>query len=252
MSDPVFVAFATQKGGVGKSTLTALMASYLYYVDGLDVLVMDCDDRQHSLQDYRDKDILVTKENPRLKKALLNFYSKFQKKSYPIRLTNPKDVIKVVAEMLDAGANPDIVFFDITGTINDPDIVMLLTVMDYIFVPVTMDTADMKSSVRFASHVVNTMITTGNSKIKGLRLVWNKIPVRSKPMLCEIVDQNIADLGLYSLDTVLTNSSRYFKDGALDGRAALFRSTVLPPDKQLLKDSNIPELAAEIRKIIKI
>lgn len=33
MSDPIYVAFATQKGGVGKSTLTALVASYLYYVE---------------------------------------------------------------------------------------------------------------------------------------------------------------------------------------------------------------------------
>lgn len=48
MSEPVFVAFATQKGGAGKSTLTALTASYLYYLEGVDVLVIDCDDRQHS------------------------------------------------------------------------------------------------------------------------------------------------------------------------------------------------------------
>ena len=43
MSEPVFVAFATQKGGAGKSTLTALTASYLYYLEGVDVLVIDCD-----------------------------------------------------------------------------------------------------------------------------------------------------------------------------------------------------------------
>ena len=48
MSEPVFVAFATQKGGAGKSTLTALTASYLYYLEGVDVMVIDCDDRQHS------------------------------------------------------------------------------------------------------------------------------------------------------------------------------------------------------------
>ena len=145
MSEPVFVAFATQKGGVGKSTLTALVASYLHYNEGVNVLAMDCDDRQHSLKDYRDQDNLVTEENPILKKALYSFYKNFKKKAYEIVLTNPKEAIRLISEKLNAGANPDVVFFDITGTINDPDIVMLLSVMDYIFVPVTIDTADMKS-----------------------------------------------------------------------------------------------------------
>ena len=43
MTDPKFVAFSTQKGGAGKTTLTVLAASYLYYVKGLKVLVVDCD-----------------------------------------------------------------------------------------------------------------------------------------------------------------------------------------------------------------
>lgn len=68
MSEPVFVAFATQKGGAGKSTLTALTASYLYYLEGVDVLVIDCDDRQHSQKDYRENDLAVTGENPYLKR----------------------------------------------------------------------------------------------------------------------------------------------------------------------------------------
>lgn len=33
--EPLFIAFSTQKGGAGKTTLTVLMASYLYYVKGM-------------------------------------------------------------------------------------------------------------------------------------------------------------------------------------------------------------------------
>jgi|GEM_PF-1543127 len=40
---PLFIAFSTQKGGVGKSTFTVLVASYLHYLKGLNVAVMDCD-----------------------------------------------------------------------------------------------------------------------------------------------------------------------------------------------------------------
>ena len=40
---PLYVAFSTQKGGVGKTTFTVLAASYLYYLKGYDVAVVDCD-----------------------------------------------------------------------------------------------------------------------------------------------------------------------------------------------------------------
>ena len=41
--DPIYLAFSTQKGGAGKTTLTVLVASYLHYVKGYDVAVIDCD-----------------------------------------------------------------------------------------------------------------------------------------------------------------------------------------------------------------
>ena len=44
---PLYVAFSTQKGGVGKTTFTVLAASYLYYLKGYDVTVVDCDYPQH-------------------------------------------------------------------------------------------------------------------------------------------------------------------------------------------------------------
>lgn len=252
MRDPVFVAFATQKGGAGKSTLTALTASCLHYLENIEVLVIDCDDRQHSLNDYRENDLAVTGENPYLKKTMYNFYKKFGKKPYEIILSNPAEAVKVALERLEEGATPQVVFFDITGTVNDISIVRLLSMMDYLFVPITTDTADMKSSIRFASQVVNHMVTTGKTKIKGVNLVWNRVPTKSKTKLCEIIDGYLDELGLHSLDTVLSNSSRFFKDGAPTGRTGLFRSTMLPPDKQLLKGSNLPELVAEIRKIIEV
>ena len=252
MSEPVFVAFATQKGGAGKSTLTALTASYLYYLEDVDVMVIDCDDRQHSQKDYRENDLAVTGENPYLKKVMQNFYKKFNKKAYEIILSNPADAARVAVDRLEEGATPQVVFFDITGTVNDIDIIKLLSVMDYLFVPITTDTADMKSSIRFANHVVNSMITTGKSKIKDINLVWNRVPAKAKTRLCDIIDNYLEELGLHSLDTVLSNSSRFFKDGATVGKSGIFRSTMLPPDKRLLKGSNLPELVAEIRKIINV
>lgn len=55
MSNTIVVAFSNQKGGVGKSTLTVLLASYLYYEKGIKVAIMDCDSPQHSLIGERNR-----------------------------------------------------------------------------------------------------------------------------------------------------------------------------------------------------
>ena len=39
--ETLFIAFSTQKGGAGKTTLTVLVASYLHYVKGMNVAVVD-------------------------------------------------------------------------------------------------------------------------------------------------------------------------------------------------------------------
>ena len=46
---PLFVAFSSQKGGVGKSTFTTLVASTMHYRLGYNVAVFDADFRKHSL-----------------------------------------------------------------------------------------------------------------------------------------------------------------------------------------------------------
>lgn len=252
MSDPVYVAFATQKGGAGKSTLTTLVASYLHYVEDVEVAAVDCDSTQHSMNIYRQHDLMVTNENPYLKRAMHRFYKGFKKKPYEILLTSPEDALSVAGQYVDAGNAPAVIFFDITGTINDPGIVRLIARMDYIFVPITTETGDMASSITFAGNVNNSMITTGKSSIKEMRLVWNKIGTREKSRLCEVIDGYIAKLGLASLDTVLVKSNKFEKDGLPTGNCGLFRSTMLPPDKRLMKGSNLDALVKEIRSIINV
>lgn len=57
MSNEIFVAFATQKGGIGKSTVTALAASYLHNVQGHNVAVIDC---KHSINSpFHSKNVML-------------------------------------------------------------------------------------------------------------------------------------------------------------------------------------------------
>lgn len=61
MSKTRFVAFATQKGGIGKSTITALVANYFHNVKGYNVAVIDCDEPQYNLADLRDEELELIK-----------------------------------------------------------------------------------------------------------------------------------------------------------------------------------------------
>ena len=57
-----YVAFSTQKGGAGKTTLTVLVASYLHYVKGYNVAVIDCDFPQSSVTPRRPWKTRITRK----------------------------------------------------------------------------------------------------------------------------------------------------------------------------------------------
>ena len=73
MSNEIFVAFATQKGGIGKSTVTALAASYLHNVQDHNVAVIDCDVPQHSIHGLRERETKLIAERLYFK-ALVETY----------------------------------------------------------------------------------------------------------------------------------------------------------------------------------
>lgn len=250
MKEPVFVAFATQKGGAGKSTLTTLVASFLHYVLGKKVLALDCDPRQHSMIEYREKDKLMIRENPVVKRRFTNFMDRFGGEPYKIIKCSPANAVQLAYNEMAAGYDADYVFFDITGTINDLDLVGLLSQMEYLFVPITPETGDMKSSIGFAHNVNERMLFKEGTRLKGLYLVWNKVQPKDRHNLCQIINRYIATLCLESLDTILPMSVKYTKDGNTSGRDGIFRSTFMPPDSRLLRNSYLPELVDEIAGII--
>ena len=68
----VFIAFSSQKGGVGKSTFTTLTASILHYRLGYNVVVFDADFPQHSLIKMKERDLKMVMENEALNEKRLN------------------------------------------------------------------------------------------------------------------------------------------------------------------------------------
>ena len=73
---PLFVAFSSQKGGVGKSTFTTLVASTMHYRLGYNVAVFDADFPQHSLMKMKTRDLAMVMENEALKKLAYKQFTK--------------------------------------------------------------------------------------------------------------------------------------------------------------------------------
>ena len=53
------ISICNQKGGVGKSALTTLLASYLHYICKRKVLVVDCDYPQWSIYNQRSRELEI-------------------------------------------------------------------------------------------------------------------------------------------------------------------------------------------------
>lgn len=88
--EPLFVALSNQKGGVGKSTLTVLLASYFHYHKAKNVLVVDCDYPQHSMMTLREWDIKNVEKTPRLQSLLVEQFGDTGRKAYNILASMPE------------------------------------------------------------------------------------------------------------------------------------------------------------------
>ena len=251
MKEAKFVAFSTQKGGAGKTTLTVLMASYLHYVKGLNVAVVDCDFPQFSASDMRNRDMENIKENKMLANQCSELYKRIGKRSYPIIESRPETAIETAGEMMKQ-QDIDIIFFDLPGTMNNKGTMRTIAHMDYVFCPITADRVVMQSSLTFAKVINDKLVTTGKTNIKGMYLVWNMVDAREKTRLYEVYDRIISELGLSALETEIPDSKRFRREGDTEDKRPLFRSTMFPPDRSLIKGSCIKELADEMLGIVKL
>lgn len=252
MDKEIFIAFATQKGGIGKTTLTVLTASYLHYVKGYNVAVVDCDAPQNSIADLREREVKVIAESTYFKALACDHFRQVKKKAYPVIASNAADALDDADKMLrEETVKPDLVFFDLPGTLKSEGVVKTLSQMDYIFTPISADRLVVESSLQFAALFYENLITTGVAQTKGLHLFWTMVDGREKSELYDLYRHIIEGMNIPVLKTRLPDSKRFRRDLS-EERKTIFRSTIFPMDNALMKGSNIKELAEEICSIMKI
>jgi cellulose biosynthesis protein BcsQ len=242
--ETLFIAFSTQKGGVGKTTLTVLAASYLHYVRGYNVAVIDCDYPQHSIVEMRGRDVEQVMNDNHYKRMAHVQFTAIGKKAYTVEECSAVDAV-AKAEELQREGELDFIFFDLPGTMNAAGVIKTLACMDYILVPVSADRVVLESTLQFATAIHDNLITTGKTDIKGMYLIWNMVDGRERSDLYNAYDLAIEELGLEVMQTVIPDSKRFRRELS-EAHRPVFRSTLFPVDKSLLKGSNVAELADEI------
>ena len=233
MTDPKFVAFSTQKGGAGKTTLTVLKASYLYYVRGLKVLVVDCDYPQYSIEDMRERDKDLIECSPVFKKMFSDNMRLTKLAPYPLLSAPPEEAMQKVRHIIESDNEIDIVFFDLPGTVNNRGVVNIINCMAF-------------------AMKIQEWLTTGRSQVKQMRMLWNLVDGREKTDLYDQYEAVFEDCGLKTMRTKIPDTKKFRREGSKTLERAVFRSTVIPPDKLLLKGTRLSELADELLGIINL
>ena len=231
------ISFSTQKGGVGKSTMTTLLASVLHYRLGYNVLVMDCDFPQHSLTNMQERD----------KKTIMQ--NDYHKKAYPIIKSKAENALERASEYVSQSAVvPDVIFFDLPGTANTKGILTTLKMMDFIFSPITADRLVVESTLGFTKAFLELPKTIEGNEQQELWLFWNQVDGREKTGLYEAYQSVIKALNLPIMGTRIMDSKRFRKETD-DTERYVFRSSLLPAEIPLMKATKMDLFVEEFLKI---
>jgi len=249
---PLFIAFSSQKGGVGKSTFTTLVASTMHYRLGYNIAVFDADFPQHSLMKMKTRDLAMVMENEALKKLAYRQFTTINKKAYPIMQHKADSVLEAAHEFAATSSVPvDVVFFDLPGTVNTPGILNALAGMHHVFTPIAADRVVMESTLVFTQLLQDVIMKKGAANIKTINLFWNQVDGRESTPLYGAYNQIIKQLGLRLMQSQVKNSTRFRKESEADSKA-VFRSTLMAPEERLMKACQLDLFIEEFLKIIQL
>ena len=230
------IVFATQKGGVGKSTSATLLASYLYFVKDQQVVVIDADYPQHSIHRLRALETKRLQDDENLVKA---FLATGKEQVYPIanaKMTHVFDrpapdqaSVYEKASLPKIGA--DVIIIDTPGSVAVDGLGSILQNVDTVVIPLEPEEMSLLSSTQFLG-ALGQLIKATDHKVKIVAF-WNKIRRRSHAELIEVQNPVLQAMGVHVLDHYLPESVKMKRSET--------RSTVIPVDFRALDLSNFME-----------
>lgn len=168
------ISLFSQKGGVGKSTCTILLANCLHYHYKKKVALVDADFPQNSIAKRRDKELRLLQQNDRLKTVFDKVNQ--DRPPYPIIKTNllscPTEIEKLKGEY-------DYIFVDITGSINQEGIIDFFKCINFFFIPLLQDDFSLISSMELYG-IITQKIKPISKEYRTCQLFFNRVPAMSR------------------------------------------------------------------------
>ena len=246
------ISICNQKGGVGKSSLTVLLASYLHYTLGHDVLVMDCDYPQWSVHAQRERELSVLENSKYYKLMLIRQFKATGRKLWPVIACTPAEAPERESQFLrDSGYLPAIVLYDLPGTVNTAGVIEIFSALDCLFVPMKADKVVMGSTLSFARSLTTNLAQDPTLTLQSVYLFWTMIDRRERTPLYDRYEAVIRKLGLSLMTTHIPYRSKFNKE-LLPDNAGVGRSTLLAPERTFAREARIETLATEILTLLNI
>lgn len=243
---PVFISVCNQKGGIGKSTFTVLLADILHYKEGYRVLVVDCDYPQKSIFDQRKRELALLDRSPHYKSLLVRQFGMTHREIWPVIASTPEKALADMDRQLGMLREPvDFVLFDLPGTVGTPGVLRTLSAIDRIFVPMKADRYVMESTLAFAKSVEDHLVRKPDVPTAGIHLFWTMIDRRERTPLYDLYDKALEKLGLHRMETHIPYRSRFNKELSAE-EGPVFRSTILLPEKSFIRECCLDSLTHEI------
>ena len=191
MSQSKVIAFSSQKGGAGKTTLTQLVATYLFSQQ-MKVLVIDADFPQHSFSRSRQRDLLPTTTSP----DLLASMAEKGIIPYPIETMTMDDLVRVLPHIR-TSSNIDVIFLDLPGTLNVDNFALLARQIDQVIIPFELE---FKSFVAGMDTIDFYQLYNSTMPISA---IWTKLKTPHKVKMKEQLESAIKGKGVYVFESVL-------------------------------------------------
>lgn len=164
------IAIINQKGGVGKSTLTTLLANIFYFFFNKKVAIIDADYPQHTIYKRHQAAAQYISQKPTLEKVARSLYQdRAPIKIYPTTMKKADYILRKVEGKF------DVVFLDIAGTLNQEGLDKSLLHINHFFIPVLQDSDTLQSSLEFF-QVLKTELFSQSEAFLSCHFFLNKLP----------------------------------------------------------------------------
>lgn len=189
----ITIAFENPKGGVGKSTLTALFAGYVHAMgeNNIKIGVVDIDDMQNTMGRLRQSESDET-ENMKDEYEVMNISSS--------EFINQLDFLK---------ENFDIILVDFPGNLKQNGVIETLHFIDIVIMPFEPNNTDLSATLYFYENVYKNIIKA--RKDNGMKTTVRGVMNRVLPNVLEFKEilKNKENLPFQLMDS-------YIKDSRVD------------------------------------